>query len=506
MLKSIRILFILLLCLPCVLSTAATDARLGGGFLTPEPYLGYSVEDWRNEFQQMKDIGMRTVIMRHTINSSIMKSYYPTSIPGMTMSATAATDFDNMMDAADAEEMDVHLGLVIDEDTWFKWNWALTETSYPEELVSTSTIVANELFARYGGHSSLKGMYLPQEIDNANYRTEKALGVLTNRVLNPICNHIKSLRSSLIVSDAPFYNSNSAYAQPAEWQSIWTTILNACPNLDLIIVQDGIGANTLNTFEVIERYFAATRAACDATGRQFWSDLEMFTIGAAEYAPPDFSRVKTQLAIEAPYVDHFVCWVWQYCSPTYSPKSFAFNCNYKRYLEGKETLVNESLGKSYSYSLAPSTIYPDPNMTKLTDGKWSIDYVQGGEGDMVGWWDTSNAGTLTITLDLGEVKKGLTDFRLIMIHADGAAVPALKSDSVRVMVSNGVSNVDLGLMTNNESKSTNYAIYRLTTSNEYSARYVVYTFPFYQWAICNEIEVYSSPPQTPVEISGFELE
>ena len=125
---------------------------------------------------------------------------------------------------------------------------------------------------------------------------------------------------------------------------------------------------------------------------------------------------------------------------------------------------------------------------------------------MVGWWDTSNAGTLTITLDLGEVKKGLTDFRLIMIHADGAAVPALKSDSVRVMVSNGVSNVDLGLMTNNESKSTNYAIYRLTTSNEYSARYVVYTFPFYQWAICNEIEVYSSPPQTPVEISGFELE
>ncbi|MDD4280565.1 MAG: DUF4434 domain-containing protein, partial [Candidatus Sumerlaeales bacterium] len=142
MLKSIRILFILLLCLPCVLSTAATDARLGGGFLTPEPYLGYSVEDWRNEFQQMKDIGMRTVIMRHTINSSIMKSYYPTSIPGMTMSATAATDFDNMMDAADAEEMDVHLGLVIDEDTWFKWNWALTETSYPEELVSTSTIVA----------------------------------------------------------------------------------------------------------------------------------------------------------------------------------------------------------------------------------------------------------------------------------------------------------------------------------------------------------------------------
>ena len=332
---------------------AAAEPKLNGGFLVPVTSVGWSQAQWAAEFGYMKTLGMNTAIMAHTINGTT--AYYPTSMSGFTPVATASTDFTNMMNAADAAGMEMHLGLSLDEGEWY--NWWPADTSYSTKLRERSMTMIDELISLYGNHSSLKGIYFPQELDNARFVSSTNRDILVNNLLKPISDHVHAVRPDLLFSDAPFYNPTAQ--QPAEYQVWWTQVLNACPNFDLVIPQDGIGANPSKiTFPVIASYFSALQGACNATGRKLWSDLEMFE-STSNYEPPPIDRTLQQLSTEAPYVEKFVVWAWIYCSPNHSMRSLDFYCNYQRYIAGKTSfLQNESAGKSSHIASLPMQVTP----------------------------------------------------------------------------------------------------------------------------------------------------
>ncbi len=502
--QAVTSLFFLLLCVLAVPRAGAAEAVLNGAFITPEPYRGLSINQWKTEFQQMKAIGMTHVIMRHSINETI--AYYPTSIAGMTTVDTASTDFDNMMAAADAENMTVELGLLLDESTWFTWDWPPTPT-YPAELVTTNTAIADELYNLYGAHTSFVGFYIPQEIDNTRFRTDAKRDLLTTSVLQPTTEHLHNINNTLIISMAPFFNKSTSLAMtPDEWQTWWTVVLTECPRLNRIYEQDGIGANATNTLDVIAEYFAATRNACvDAgTGCEFWSDLEMFD-STSSWEPPPMDRVVAQLTTEAPYVNGFVCWVWQYCSPTYSMRSCDFYENYRhRYLNGKTTwFENVSLGDSYTFNAAPSPTYPDNEMTKLTNGIYNPNY-HGGE--MVGWNYPATPPILTITLDLGVVTENIKQVRAAMVWDDQAAVPQIPAITIDTSV-DGSAYTTRGTTTAASSKTSHLSNHIYSAATPFSARYIKYSIPrALYWVIAEEVSVYAEPIESRVTLTGLQME
>jgi addiction module HigA family antidote len=230
----------------------------GGAFLWIGWYPRYwSVGRWGTELAWMRRLGMDTVIVAATVIET--EAIYPTEIPGLT--AIPEEPLEGLLSAADAAGMEVHLGLVLTEG----W-WTGTGEAYLDGLAALSMDVASELHSLYAPHPSLAGFYITQEIDNMTWTDEALRQRLAQRFLRPLSDHVKSLDASLVVSDAPFFNT---VFQPASgFGAWWDLTLADVPSLDLVILQDGIGAEHATYADVAE-YFTAVGGACAARGREF---------------------------------------------------------------------------------------------------------------------------------------------------------------------------------------------------------------------------------------------
>lgn len=340
----------------CLVVPAHAAARpyLQGAWLYTQ-HLGWNLTLHQRELAAMRALDMNTIIAGVAVHcdfsgdafeadpctpprvtDTTCQSYYPSKLPWVEQQA--ADNLELILRAADGQGMEVHLGLVSSGQFFSD-----TSEGFLGRLFVRSAQVADELYARFGGHPSLKGMYITQEVDNREWGTEDKRRALVERLLAPLSAHIKSLDPTLMVSTAPYFIRQCA--GPTDWGAFWNATLAELPHVDTLIPQDCIGGTHRQSSAIGEslEYLRAMRRACDRHGKAMWSDMELFVSHflpnktRLASSPASVSRVLSQLHAEAPLVDRFLSFEFhQYLSPL-NPR-LAPNplyTGYLRYLEGE---------------------------------------------------------------------------------------------------------------------------------------------------------------------------
>jgi hypothetical protein len=285
--------------------SGARDARHGpieGTFIQYQDWMmSMDARAWRRELDAMRRAGIDLVIIQWLrMNDSRF-------IP----SDRAAVDPTRIiLEYADTHGMKVFIGLAY-ADFWWK---RLRDQRYLDLAAAASAQIADEAWARYGGHRSFAGWYLPQELRDANY-TPQMIGSLC-AFFKGLGDHCRALSGEKPVSISP---AMSGLVAPDLFERTYTSLLRGS-GIDVVIFQDGVGARGWD--KDLERrvvpYFGAMRAACRTAGVALWSDIEIFrhTEKPSVSAPASIERIKRQIDAESPFVSAFVMFdFFHYMSP-----------------------------------------------------------------------------------------------------------------------------------------------------------------------------------------------
>ena len=351
----------------------------------------------------MRGMGFRDVVLHAAAAGDT--AWYPTQVPGLR--AEHGDLLETIFRAADANGIQLILYAYDDERYW-----SATDAGFYDAFTQRTIAVISELWQRYGHHRSLSGFHLAVEFW---YPADEALRTLwVDHYMRPVSDHVKSLRGDLRVSCAPFVGTLFSYSDDhrrydaARFMGFWESILRAVPSLDIIILQDGIGADEHlesgargRSYGFVRVIFEDIARICAQYHRAVWGDLEGF-VAVSHGSPPHLSRLVRQMGAAAPYVSNMLAFEWQYLSPGSSIGGVEFAVNYRRYLRGEPALQRVSNGCRYSASPPAES---DSSGYVLT------------EGDRAGpdrclTWPAGGPGPVQITVDLGRQTPGIEGFAI----------------------------------------------------------------------------------------------
>ena len=256
---------------------------------------------WDAHMKEMKEIGIETLIIQY---SAYNESLWCNSENNYSSSKHVYA-LPTLLKAAGSNQMSVYVGLYFNEEFW-------SNTTNEEILnihAQRSINLAKEIWDQYRDYTSFKGWYICHEPAPYYYSNEDNFKILKNSLVNPIADYCKSI-SDLPVAIAPFFNYNLSSS------SVFSTFmkrLGSC-NLDIIIVQDGIGVDHC-TLNELEEYYAAGNRGLYEDGNfkgAFWADIETFTQLPDSFIPESFDIVQQKLEIVDDHVSNIV--IYQYYS------------------------------------------------------------------------------------------------------------------------------------------------------------------------------------------------
>lgn len=275
--------------------------RLSGTFMQPHLAATWSVADWTEEFNDLRQACITEVVLQWTADSRAQTAVYPTNLPGYTQ-PTQHDVVANALVAAESVGIQVYLGLQTNDDWWQRYSgdaeWLAGEATVARTLL-------DELTHRYGHHQALAGWYVPFEVDNWHHTTRADWDVLSS-FYAAVSDRARALTPELPLIIAPFFNPAGGLT-PAEWTEMWTAILSG-GHIDVIALQDGVGAGNTTT-DQLAGWFAATHDAIDRAGArtQLWADTETFT---PDFQPMPIRDVVANMAAVAGYVSRY--WSFSY--------------------------------------------------------------------------------------------------------------------------------------------------------------------------------------------------
>jgi len=480
------VLWILLVCFGMG-TLMATPRKMDGAFIGI--YQGdkkaWSTERWRKELEYLHYVGMDTVIISTAVYNTT--AFYPNcSISGTT---TLDTTLTRILDITDSLGMSVIIGLYGESSSWSVNGQT---PSYLTKLNNNSKKVADDLWSLYGSRTSFKGWYIQQEIDNLNWQTETDRTNLVQYYFRPISDYCRAKNTTKWVCEANFFNDNLQSA--ADYGTWWKKTLADCTSLNLLIPQDGIGADHA-TYTTVSSYFNALRTACTTYNRLMWADIEAYE-SISNQGPTTIGRLTTQINVVSSYVSGITNWEYYSClSPLNTLSTMSLYNKYDEYANG----TNLSKGRSYTVSPTPHTSYPDSG-GELTDTVYPYTWAS-----QVGW--TSPVTNPTIIVDLGQVQNSIGEVRGYCMRSDGSGVYTPQTLSVYGST-DGTNYTYYGDATPLSANNQFVNSYRLRALN-FSAQYVkVVINPDSRnaWSMINEVTVLQGSGVVPVELSAFEVD
>lgn len=233
------------------------------------PHQNWSKEEWRNDFNSMKSIGIDTVILIRcgllkwlTYPSAVLVEQENCHVPPLDL-------VDMFLDLAESHGMSFFFGT-------YDSSYYATKQQYQKE-VDLNKAVIDEAWERYGHRSSFAGWYLTREISR---RTRKAL-----ELYKSIGKHCKDISNGLPVLISPCMdgrkaipvsessvskdNDNISLTQhKKEWDEIMSSISEV---IDIVAFQDGhVDFDELHDFMTLNKQLA------DKHHLQSWTNCETF--------------------------------------------------------------------------------------------------------------------------------------------------------------------------------------------------------------------------------------
>jgi len=248
---------------------------LDGTFLAPSSIgLNRTVAGWETEFQAMEAVGCSLLIIQLVAWNGT--ALYPTSLPWL--QPDISDPIESVLTAADRQRVKVQMG-----SYWsIHWGDPLTDSVCLWSLADTVVAVQSELYDRYRAHGSFTGWYLAHEL--GNYRFEFPIRQLYAGFFGRQADWCHQ-NTGLPCSIAPYFDSASSVFMSAESTGLfWTSVL-AQADIDIVMLQDGIGRHcfrfdpALQRYDHVEDYFRSVGAACEhqTRPREFWADVELFS-------------------------------------------------------------------------------------------------------------------------------------------------------------------------------------------------------------------------------------
>jgi hypothetical protein len=263
------------------------------------PMLNYQLKDWLNLMEELKAIGMDTVILQASIWNELDECYYPSEYFNYSKNWDV---IDPMLKAAEATEMEVFLG---GYGSVTGWRDDLTAKIIQQEKNNQKNCF-KELLNLYRGRFS--GIYFAPETAYFGERNLKK-ELFLNELYRDFCNEVKCTDSNMqiLMSPATKYFPNKM----AEMADSWLAIMQDVP-LDIMAPQDSIGTCG-NLLRHQPETYKIWHQICQQQGIEFWSNIEIFErkdqITGTDYnVPAPSQRVTAQINHAAPYAKKLICW------------------------------------------------------------------------------------------------------------------------------------------------------------------------------------------------------
>jgi hypothetical protein len=287
-----------------------TAVKISGSFIYAHPpnYLGintlrYTVQDWTNELNKLKMLGMDTVIFQAALWSELQECYYPSK---------KFSEFKNwnviepMLEAAGELNLNVFLGGYGSVTCWVdKLNNNLIESEKANQLNCFRELM------RY--RDCFDGFYFAPESTFSGERDQSRENFLHN-LYKELFNEIKDMDSSMkiMMSPATFYYPDGKMELMAD---AWNSLLNGV-QLDILAPQDSIGCNCITLEHQAEAYEAWSHV-CREQDIKLWANIEIFDICeplGSEFSrcPATPERVIAQMNNALPYVEKMITWEAMY--------------------------------------------------------------------------------------------------------------------------------------------------------------------------------------------------
>ncbi len=469
-----------------------------------------TVEMWQRELAAEAALGHRILILPgdgtlmpsseddtgFTVNPQTL--LYPSDIfPAL---PSRPDELGMLLTAADQFGMQVFIGSLQTYGVW-------SNGDEFDALHKYDILLAREILARYGAHPSFNSgggnWYFSHELwlNWVKFYGPAYYGI---GELETYVAHMKALAARARVIEAPVFKKTGTAVMPgvsAAEAGRYLALLASRSQVDIVAPQDGAGAQAgAPDVSELGDYYSQMRATLETSVAagivQLWTTAETFqaaapgTESANGWQPAPISRIRQQIAAEAPYVSQIIQFVYGWdMSPeaTYTPVEA--DTLLARY---SDTFVTISLaGGSVSYSVSPSPSYPDTFPSKLTNGTGG-GFGQSLTTDWVGF-SGHPTGAVTVTVDLGGPKR-FTGVQALFAGSTLSGIYFPHSVVTEYSSDGGFSWFPLG-SPNNQSLEIDtpplYAVRWLNATNRTPiiASRVRVTVTFQEWLFIGEIKV-----------------
>ena len=323
----------------CEYPQQTTPKALTGTFLQLFGKDNWSEAQWDEFLTEIKDVGMNTLIVQYNAFKNAYNNITWFNSANTFTTIKSKHTLERVLASAQRKGIEVHIGLHFDDTYWQHQTdvaWLQTQANY-------CIAIAEEIQAQFGTHVAFKGWYIPHEPEPNAYNTDEKVRLFREQFIDRISNRLHQLNNKP-VSIAAFWNSS--LSTPEQLQHFMAELSKS--NLQIIMLQDGVGAQHVTLERLASYYEAAQRGLFEENKNYkgvFWSDLETFASPNGEYPfhPATFDRVKQQLetALSIPKVSKIVSFHYFDDMSTKSPhkaKAEALREAYKNYIKHKNAL------------------------------------------------------------------------------------------------------------------------------------------------------------------------
>ena len=275
----------------CEYPQQTTPKALTGTFVQLFGKDDWSEAQWDEFLTEIKDVGMNTLIVQYTAFKNAYNNITWFNSANTFTTIKSKHTLERVLASAQRKGIEVHIGLHFDDTYWQHQTdvaWLQTQANY-------CIAIAEEIQAQFGTHVAFKGWYIPHEPEPNAYNTDEKVRLFREHFVDRISNRLHQLNNKP-VSIAAFWNSS--LSTPEQLQHFMAELSKS--NLQIVMLQDGVGAQHVTLNRLASYYEAAQRGLFEENKNYkgvFWSDLETFASPNGQYpfAPATFDRVKQQL-------------------------------------------------------------------------------------------------------------------------------------------------------------------------------------------------------------------
>ena len=327
----------------CEYPQQTTQKILTGTFVQLFGKDDWSEAQWDEFLTEIKDVGMNTLIVQYTAfkNPSNDITWFNSA---NTFTATKSKNtLQRLLASAGRKAIEVHIGLHFDDTYWHHQ----TDVAWLQTQANHCIAIAEEIQAQFGTHAAFKGWYIPHEPEPNAYNTDEKVRLFREQFIDRISNRLHQLNNKP-VSIAAFWNSS--LSTPEQLKHFMAELSKS--NLQIIMLQDGVGAQHVTLNRLANYYEAAQRGLFEENKNYkgvFWSDLETFASPNGEYPfePATFDRVKQQLetALSIPKVSKIVSFHYfddMSTKSSHKAKADALREAYKNYIKERQFNIIEN--------------------------------------------------------------------------------------------------------------------------------------------------------------------